>query len=131
MPKPFKIIRIPRTPPANFNKDRVASDLIKNQVRHAHEQLQEWIAKYGGIDPESLETEQQAAEYLAIVTRVLHPEVASKPALPEGRPAKSGISLTVAAPRPQPPQSPISRRKGPKRRSAHTKRTTKRRSSRS
>jgi hypothetical protein len=115
MAKPLKIIRIARTPPSSFNQHRLASDLVKNQVRHAHQQLQRWIEKYGKVDPDQITTEQEAADYLATVTRVLHPQVAGKPRLFEGRPAKSGISL----------EAPFRRAPTPPKRAAQPKRRTK------
>ncbi len=98
MPTRLTSVPIPRTPASSFNKDRIASDLIKNQVRHTHQELMLWIEKYGRIDPEQITTEQQAADYLAAVTRVLHPVAANRPSLPPGRPPKSGISLSGPVP---------------------------------
>jgi hypothetical protein len=113
MAKPLKIIRIPKTPASSFNQYRLASDLVKNQVRHAYQELQHWIDKYGRIRPEQITTEQEAADYMATVTRVLHPQAASKPRLSGARPAKSGISLE-APPRQVP--APSTRAAQPKRR---------------
>jgi hypothetical protein len=113
MAKPLKIIRIPRTPASSFNQHRLASDLVKNQVRHAHQELQRWIEKYGKVDPDQITTEQEAADYMAVVTRVLHPQVAAKPGLSGARPAKSGISLEAPS---RPVPTPSSRPARPKRR---------------
>jgi hypothetical protein len=118
MAKPLKIIRIPKTPASSFNQHRLASDLVKNQVRHAHQELQRWIEKYGKVDPDQITTEQEAADYLATVTRVLHPQVTAKPRLSGARPAKSGISLD-APPRQMPASS--TRTAQPKRRASATR----------
>jgi hypothetical protein len=118
MAKPLKIIRIPRTPASSFNQHRVASDLVKNQVRHAYQELQHWIEKYGKVRPEQITTEQEAADYMATVTRVLHPQTTAKPRLSGARPAKSGISLD-APPRRVP--APSSRTGQPVRRTSTTR----------
>ena len=89
----LKIIRIPRTPPGAFDKYRPISDLVKNQVRHAHEELHRWWAQFGSITPEQIQTEQEAADYVRTVTRVLHPEGSTPPLMPSDRPAKSGVWL--------------------------------------
>jgi hypothetical protein len=89
----LKIIRIPRTPSTAFDKHRQISDLVKNQVRHAHQELQAWWEKIGHVAPEQIETEQQAADYIRAVTRILHPEGTRHAQLPTGRPPKSGVSL--------------------------------------
>jgi hypothetical protein len=70
----LKIIRIPRTPASAFNQHREASDLVRNQVRHAHQELHDWWKTVGRIDPNQIRTEQEASDYIRTVTRILHPE---------------------------------------------------------
>jgi hypothetical protein len=89
----LKIVRIPRTPSTAFDKHRPISDLVRNQVRHAHQELHEWWESLGRIEPDEILTEQQAADYLRAVTRVLHPEGARHARVPAGRPARSGVWL--------------------------------------
>lgn len=89
----LKIIRIPKTPAKAFDKHREISDLVRNQVRHAHQELHAWWKKVGSIAPEKILTEQEAAEYIRTVTRILHPEGARR-AKPIDKPApKSGVWL--------------------------------------
>lgn len=92
----LKIIRIPRTPPGAYDKYRPISDLVRNQVRHAHEELHNWWRQFGDVTPERIATEQEAAEYVRLVTRILHPEGAMLPAMPSDRRAKSGVWLGPA-----------------------------------
>jgi hypothetical protein len=89
----LKIIKIPRTPSTAFDKHRPISDLVKNQVRHAHQELHAWWETIAAVDPDTIHTEQQAADYIKAVTRILHPEGTRHAQLPSGRPAKSGVSL--------------------------------------
>lgn len=93
MPPRLKIIRIPRTPSTAYNSSRQISDLVRTQVRHAHQELHAWWRTIGGIEPEEIETEQQAADYLKAVTRVLHPEATERTPLPAQRAPKSGVVL--------------------------------------
>jgi hypothetical protein len=110
MSKHLTIIRIPRTPPSAFNQHRPVSDLVKAQVRHAHQELQRWWEERGNIDPEHIKTEQEAADYVRMVTRVLHPEGASQGRLPSDRAPKSGVWLGPTK-RAKKTTSPASRRK--------------------
>jgi hypothetical protein len=97
----LKIIRIPRTPTTAFDKHRAVSDLVKNQVRHAYQELHAWWERIGRIAPDDIQTEQEAADYVRAVTRVLHPEATQRTPMPAGRPPKSGVSLGVPkSPRP-------------------------------
>ena len=59
----LKIIRIPKTPANAFDKHREISDLVRNQVRNAHQELHAWWEKVGRIAPEKILTEQEAARY--------------------------------------------------------------------
>ena len=89
----LKIIRIPKTPANAFDKHREISDLVRNQVRNAHQELHAWWEKVGRIAPEKILTEQEAAEYIRTVTRILHPEGARR-AKATAKPApKSGVWL--------------------------------------
>ena len=89
----LKIIRIPKTPATAFDKHREISDLVRNQVRNAHQELHTWWEKVGSIVPEKIRTEQEAAEYIRTVTRILHPEGARR-AKATAKPApKSGVWL--------------------------------------
>jgi hypothetical protein len=99
----LKIIRIPRTPSTAFDKHRPISDLVRNQVRHAHEQLHGWWERFGSIGPDDIETEQGAADYLKVVTRLLHPQ-GPHARMPHGRPPKSGVSLGVPSSAPSKPR---------------------------
>jgi hypothetical protein len=90
----LKIIRIPRTPANAFDKHREISDLVRNQVRHAHQELHDWWKAIGRVDPAEIQTEQQASEYIRSVTRILHPEGARRTRAVSGPAApKSGVWL--------------------------------------
>jgi hypothetical protein len=98
----LKIIRIPRTPASAFDHDREISDLVRTQVRHAYEALHEWWRTAGAVQPESLQTEREAADYIRTVTRILHPEATPAVPMPAPPAPKSGVWLddpTAAAPR--------------------------------
>jgi hypothetical protein len=90
----MKIIKIPKTPAKAFDKHREVSDLVRNQVRHAHKELHDWWRIVGGIDPNQIQTEQQAAEYVRTITRILHPEGAHTSRIPLSPAPKSGVWLT-------------------------------------
>ena len=74
----LKIVRIPRTPASAFDQHREVSDLVRNQVRHAHQEMQAWWEQSGSVAPDQIRTEQQAADYLKMVTHILHPEGARR-----------------------------------------------------
>ena len=109
MPPRLKIIRIPRTPSTAYDSSRQISDLVRTQVRHAHQELHAWWRTLGNIEPEAIETEQQAADYLRAVTRVLHPEATDRTQLPAERAPKSGVVLGEA--RAMPPARRRTRRR--------------------
>lgn len=94
----LKIIKIPRTPSTAFDKHRAVSDLVKNQVRHAYQELHAWWERIGRVSPDDIHTEQEAADYVRAVTRVLHPEATQRTPMPAGRPPKSGVALSVPRP---------------------------------
>jgi hypothetical protein len=95
--KRLKIIPIARTPSNAYRRDREISDLVRNQLRHVRRELQNWWANFGSKDPERFTTEQEASEYIRVVTRILHPQGAHAPRI-LGRPApKSGVWLTDPA----------------------------------
>ena len=93
MPPRLKIIGIPRTPATAFDQHRLISDLVRNQVYQAHRELHDWWRTLGSVKPEQVQTEQQAAEYLKAVTRILHPEGTRPPAPAAAGKRKRGISL--------------------------------------
>ncbi len=95
MKERLTIVRIPKTPAAAFDKNRPASDLLKAQVRHAREELEQWFEAHAKIDPDAVKTEQEGADYVQKVTRLLHPEGAhaTASALPANRAPKSGVWL--------------------------------------
>ena len=97
----LKIIRVPKTPANAFEPARDVSDLVRNQVRHAHKALHDWWRIVGSIEPDQIQTEQQAAEYIRTVTRILHPEGAHTARIPRGPAPKSGVWLSDPIERPQ------------------------------
>jgi hypothetical protein len=109
----MKIIRIPKTPANAFDKHREVSDLVRNQVRHAHRELANWVAS---VDPERFKTEQEAADFIRIVTRILHPEGARTSVLPGSPAPKSGVWLTdpIASPKRAQPATQTRKRSRPR-----------------
>ena len=98
----MKLIRIPKTPANAFNRQREVSDLVRNQVQHAHKELHDWWRTVGGIDPAQIQTEQQASEYIRTVTRILHPQGAHTSLSPRSPAPKSGVWLVDPADVPPP-----------------------------
>lgn len=70
----FRLVALPPSPKETFNNKREISDLLKQQVQNAHDALVEWIGKVGRTVPSWVDTEQEAADYVAMVARLLHPE---------------------------------------------------------
>jgi hypothetical protein len=89
----LKIIRIPRTPASAFDRDREISDLVRTQVRHAYQALHEWWRTADAVRPESVQTEGEAAKYIKMVTRILHPEATPAVPMPAPPAPKSGVWL--------------------------------------
>ena len=116
----MKLIRIPKTPASAFDRQRQVSDLVRNQVQHAHKELHDWWRTVGGIDPAQIQTEQQASEYIRTVTRILHPQGAHTSQIPRSPAPKSGVWLIDPADTPRP------RRAGQGTRAARTPRRTRR-----
>jgi len=98
----LKIIPIAKTPANAYRRDREISDLVRHQLRHARQELNNWWAKFGNQDPELFKTEQEAADYVRVVTRILHPGGAHRWGV-KGSPApKSGVWLGDPHERPAP-----------------------------
>jgi hypothetical protein len=76
----YTSIRVPLPQPTSYRKDRPISDLIKAQLQHIHhaESARLPREKRDGRRPENIQTEAEAASYIAAVTRVLHPRSARK-----------------------------------------------------
>src|SRR6476660_7429471 len=89
----LKIIRIPRTPASAFDRDREISDLVRTQLRHAYEALHEWWRTVGAVQPEAVKREGDAAKYIKMVTRILHPEATPAVPMPAPPAPKSGVWL--------------------------------------
>jgi peptidoglycan/xylan/chitin deacetylase (PgdA/CDA1 family) len=100
----LKIVHIPKTPAKAYDHHREISDLVRNQLRHAHQELQNWWGKVGGKDPGQLRTEQEAADYIRTVTRILHPEGTPRARSTASPAPKSGVWLIdpMDAPRSRP-----------------------------
>jgi hypothetical protein len=79
MASPSNVIRVPRPARTSFDKNRplAKNTLILNQVNHFRK-IEEKLSpdQQTGINPASITTEGQAAEYIRAMTRVLHPKVA-------------------------------------------------------
>ena len=93
----LKIVRVPKTPATAYNQDRDVTDLVRTQVRHAYKELHDWWQKVGSIEPSQIQTEQQAAEYVRTVTRILHPQGAHTSQIPQSPAPKSGVWLVDPA----------------------------------
>ncbi len=75
------VIHVPAPPKEAFNKLRPISDLIKAQVNH-FKHLEEKLSaeQRQGIPQQRITTEQDAAVYIAAMTRLLRSGVAVAPA---------------------------------------------------
>jgi len=75
MATPTNVVKIPKPSPGSFNKNRplAKNTLILNQVKHFREmEMKLPPDQHTGIDGSSIQTEGQAAEYIAKVTKLLH-----------------------------------------------------------
>ena len=79
MASPSNVIRVPKPASSSFDRNRPLAKnlLILNQVKHFRE-IEEKLApgQQTGINPASITTEGQAAEYIRAMMAVLHPKVA-------------------------------------------------------
>jgi len=104
------VIRVPKTPPKAFNKNRPPSSLLRSQIAHL-----EWAVrpayerKPHQLPKVKVKTEGQAAERIGELTERLHPK-AAKP--------------VAAVAIPQPPAPPPKTAKRPRRKPTSRKRTT-------
>jgi hypothetical protein len=134
----FPLLTLPPRPRSAYNPDRLASDLIKTQVRHAQgveERLPRAQQSGMAINLDTL-TEGQAAAYLEHITRISHPAGAPK-APPPPKPRRRAKLTRRAKPtrrpkaprRPKPTRRPATRRpvsrRAKIRRSSRRKRTRK------
>jgi hypothetical protein len=81
LPGDYTSIRVPIPPPSAFNKDRPAGCLLQAQLRHFHhaESARLPKEKRDGRSPEDIGTEAEAADYIAKITKLLHPQGYKKP----------------------------------------------------
>ncbi|MGE4053992.1 MAG: hypothetical protein AB7F99_04260 [Vicinamibacterales bacterium] len=99
-------IRVPRTPRSAFNKNRPASELLRNQVK----QLEAVAERLPGAKDNPLpnatrvKTEGQVADFIRKVARVLNPEAAQQtagagapPVAGAGVPAQDAPAASTAA----------------------------------
>ena len=72
----YESIRVPIPQPSSFNKDRPAGCLLQAQLRHFHHAESARLAKEkrDGRKPEDILTESEAADYIAKITKLLHPQ---------------------------------------------------------
>lgn len=73
-------IRVPKTPKSAFNKNRPASELLRNQVKQL-EAVAERLPHAGDTpvpDAKRVKTEGQVADFIRRIQRVLNPEAAQQ-----------------------------------------------------
>jgi hypothetical protein len=78
MATPSNAIQVPKASRSGYNPHRPLdkNTLLLNQVRHFQEAEKKLPAdQQTGIDPGSIKTEAQAADYVRKVTAILHPQV--------------------------------------------------------
>lgn len=86
-------IRVPRPPKAAFNKQRPMSDLIKAQIRHFKHLEQKLQPEHRAALPQHhIITEEDAARYIAPMTRLLRSRSAPAAALTPFARSKARIS---------------------------------------
>ncbi|MDR3727953.1 MAG: hypothetical protein P4K86_13010 [Terracidiphilus sp.] len=83
-PGDYTSIRVPVPPASAFNKDRPVGCLIQAQLRHIHHAESARLPKgeRDGRRPEDIHTEAEAADYIAKITKQLHPQRSGKPMPP-------------------------------------------------
>jgi hypothetical protein len=69
------VVQVPKPPASAMNKNRPISDLIKAHLKHLHHAESGRLPKHkrDGRTPEDIQTEAEAASYIAAVTKILHP----------------------------------------------------------
>jgi hypothetical protein len=80
------VIQVPAPPKEAFNKHRRISDLIKAQIahlKHVEEKLS--AAERVGLPRHAIVTENDAAQYIAAMTRLMRGEAAASAADPKKR----------------------------------------------
>jgi len=81
MPTPDNVVYVPKPSPASFDKNRPLARnlLLQAHVQHIHEAESHLPPeRQSGIDPGSIRTEGEAADYIRRVTYALHPEGARR-----------------------------------------------------
>ena len=88
----YTSIRVPIPPESAFNKDRPAGCLLQAQLRHFKHAESARLPKQKG-DPRRIDEESasgsEVADYIAKVTRLLHPQRRRKPKSASARRATS------------------------------------------
>jgi hypothetical protein len=69
------VIDVPHPPASAFNPNRPAGHLIEEQLKHVHHAESARLPRQrrDGRRPEDIHTEAEAADYIAKVTKHLHP----------------------------------------------------------
>jgi hypothetical protein len=79
MATPSNIIRVPKPSRSSYNPNRPLSKntLLLNQVKHFQE-IESRLPpeQRTGVDPQSIQTEAQASDYVHKMTLILHPRAA-------------------------------------------------------
>jgi hypothetical protein len=78
--KTQNVIRVPKPPRSAFNKERVASRLLLDQMIHAANALTAHLKTLDNRAAENPVTEEQAGHFVRLATSILHPHTATSPA---------------------------------------------------
>jgi hypothetical protein len=84
LPSEYISIRVPIPPASAFNKERPPGLLLQAQLQHFRhaESARLPKKKRDGRRPEDIDTEAKAADYIAKITQLLHPQRRRKPRPP-------------------------------------------------
>jgi hypothetical protein len=121
-------VAVPAPPKTAFHGHRKLSSLLRSQVEHFHEaEMQLPPEQRTGIDIATVDTEYEAADYIARMTQILH-MVSGETTAPQMPAAEADASseLAKAAVTNHTPKAPAAKKKAAAKRSAAKKKGSKR-----
>jgi hypothetical protein len=75
--KSKNVIRVPKPPRSAFNKERIASRLLLDQMIHAAGALAAHLKTLDNRTARQPVTEEHAGHFVRLATSILHPHIAS------------------------------------------------------
>jgi hypothetical protein len=77
--KPTNVVRVPKPPRSAFNKERIASRLLLDQMIHTANALAAHLKTLDNRAAQKPVTEEQAGHFVKLATSILHPHTAPSP----------------------------------------------------